>query len=223
MWSDCCSCSSWSPISSSAGEIHYARSIMPPSGAARKLLLLTFKFDFFWFEKQTFLLVLRRSFRSRMSVWHEPILEYMFTSCYRHSHTWDQLQSQLCFHDEKHGQKSLGVTALYWFVRRQSLNQWPKCLCLCPQKAGANYVLSLHLQNIHNALFTQLYKSSLCNVRCNGSHLRPLLKSDMSYSPWRQRWIRILKREDFLKVNSTNTKMCSQVFGGTEANVKKIV
>lgn len=39
MWLDCCSCSSWSPIRSSAGEIHYARSIMPPSGAARKPLL----------------------------------------------------------------------------------------------------------------------------------------------------------------------------------------
>lgn len=38
MWLDCCRCcSSWSPIrSSAAGEIHYARSIMPPSSAARK-------------------------------------------------------------------------------------------------------------------------------------------------------------------------------------------
>lgn len=39
MWLGCCSCSSWSQIRSSAGEIHYARSIMPPSSAARKNLL----------------------------------------------------------------------------------------------------------------------------------------------------------------------------------------
>lgn len=48
MWLDCCSCSSWSPIRSSAGEIHYARSITPPSRAARKPPLnptLGFVFD----------------------------------------------------------------------------------------------------------------------------------------------------------------------------------
>lgn len=39
MWLECCGCSSWSTIRSRAGEIHYAHSIMPPSGAARKILL----------------------------------------------------------------------------------------------------------------------------------------------------------------------------------------
>lgn len=45
VWLDCSSCSSCSPIRSSAGEIHYARSIMPPSGAARKSWLCTAKWD----------------------------------------------------------------------------------------------------------------------------------------------------------------------------------
>lgn len=48
MWLDCSSCSSRSPIRSSAGEIHYARSIMPPSGAARKSWLWTSKRDQFY-------------------------------------------------------------------------------------------------------------------------------------------------------------------------------
>lgn len=39
MWLECCGCSSWSTIRSRAGETHYAHSIMPPSGAARKILL----------------------------------------------------------------------------------------------------------------------------------------------------------------------------------------
>lgn len=39
MWLECCGCSSWSTIRSRAGEIHYAHSIMPPSGAARKIPL----------------------------------------------------------------------------------------------------------------------------------------------------------------------------------------
>lgn len=39
MWLECCGCSSWCTIRSRAGEIHYAHSIMPPSGAARKILL----------------------------------------------------------------------------------------------------------------------------------------------------------------------------------------
>lgn len=39
MWLECCGCSSCSTIRSRSGEIHYARSIMPPSGAPRKIPL----------------------------------------------------------------------------------------------------------------------------------------------------------------------------------------